>query len=230
MVRLLLVEDDDEIALLLERFLTQYHIEVQIAASLEAARQALTKEAFDLVLLDLGLPDGDGLDLCRQIVSTWHLPVIISSARSDTSDKVVGLELGADDYLPKPYDPRELVARIHSVLRRSRSLPRQESLFQLDESKMVITLGGQPLDLTLAEYEILALFLKRPGFVLSREYIANNVSSIRWESSERSIDVVISRIRRKISDNPKNPKYIKSIKGVGYKFLETPHESPLSSF
>lgn len=220
MIRLLLVEDDAEISELLSRFLAQYQMEVYAAGTLAAARNVLSTERFDLVLLDLGLPDGDGLDLCRDIVGVWRLPVIISSARTDTSDKILGLELGADDYLPKPYEPRELVARVHSVMRRYRTGERGPTPLALDEGRMVVTLEGEPLDLTAAEYEILALFIKKPGFILSREYIANNVASIKWESSERSIDVVISRIRKKLGDNPKSPRYIKAIKGMGYKLLE----------
>ena len=133
---------------------------------------------------------------------------------------MAALEVGADDYLEKPYHPRELVARIQSVLRRYKGMQSQEcKTLQVDEQRMVISLEGQPLELTTAEYEVLKLLMEKPGYVLSREFIANNVESMRWESTDKSIDVVISRIRKKLGDNPKNPRFIKSIKGAGYKFI-----------
>ena len=160
------------------------------------------------------------MELCKKIRERWRLPVIISSARGELEDKVTALELGADDYLPKPYHPRELVARVQSVLRRYKhDIDQRESRFFVDENRMIIMLDGNELDLTTAEYEVLKLFIQKAGFVLSRDYIANNVSTMRWDSGDKSIDVVISRIRKKLGDNPKQPLFIKSIKGVGYKFI-----------
>jgi two-component system OmpR family response regulator len=149
-----------------------------------------------------------------------YIPIIISSARGDTSDKVVGLELGADDYIAKPYEPGELVARIQAVLRRYRKAQEERSEeFRVDRDKMLIYKGGEVLDLTVAEYEVLALLIENRSRVLSRDYILENTSSMHWDSIDRSVDVIISRIRKKLGDEPKSPKYIKSVRGIGYKFV-----------
>jgi len=167
----------------------------------------------------------DGLEVCRILTTKHHIPVIISSARSDISDKVACLQMGADDYLPKPYDPRELAARIQTVLRRlqPQKAPAQKeeepSDFLLDENMMTITFKGDPLKLTPAEYGILRHFIKYKKRVISREDIINHVEAINYESSSKSIDVIVGRIRSKIETDPKHPKYIHSVRGVGYKFL-----------
>jgi len=164
------------------------------------------------------LPDMDGLEVCKRLREYCDLPIIISSARSDLNDKVIGLELGADDYLPKPYEPRELVARIQSLLRRTQGkiLHTAEDSFRIDEQG--IFKSGEPLSLTRAEFELLSLLIKHSGHIISRDFIANNVPSIGWESSERSIDVLISRIRQKIESDPKHPTLIRSVRGMGYQF------------
>ena len=219
MINILMIEDDLDISSLLTRYLSQYGMKVESVETPKAALNALELDHYDLIILDLTLPQMDGLELCKLIRKEYDTPIIISSARSDLTDKIIGLEYGADDYLPKPYEPRELVARVQSILRRYRpTLQSKGSDFELDESKMQIRHKGELLDLTTAEYEILRLFLLNPATVLSRDYLANNAESISWESSERTIDVIISRIRHKIGDNPKQPRYIKSIRGAGYKF------------
>ncbi len=219
MINILMIEDDIDISTLLTKFLEQYGMNVHSVETPKAALNALELDHYDLIILDLTLPQMDGLELCKIIRKDYDTPIIISSARSDLTDKIIGLEYGADDYLPKPYEPRELVARVQSILRRYRpTLQPQGTDFELDESKMQISHKNKMLDLTTAEYEILRLFLLNPATVLSRDYLANNAESISWESSERTIDVIISRIRNKIGDNPKQPRYIKSIRGAGYKF------------
>ncbi len=219
MINILMIEDDTDISNLLTKYLSQYGMQVHSVETPKAALNALEVDHYDLIILDLTLPQMDGLELCKMIRKDHDIPIIISSARSDLTDKVIGLEYGADDYLPKPYEPRELVARIQTVLRRYRPTLQSEATdFQLDEGKMQIFFKGQKLDLTTAEYEILRLFLLNPGTVLTRDYLANNAESISWESSERTIDVIVSRIRSKLGDTPKEPRYIHSIRGAGYKF------------
>jgi two-component system OmpR family response regulator len=219
-MKILLIEDDEEIIEILTLYLTKYNMEVFGFTDPLIALDSLKIDNYDLVILDLSLPNMDGLDVCKILTQKYNLPIIISTARSDVSDRVIGLELGADDYLPKPYDPRELVARIQSVTRRTKNNNSlQQSEFIIDEEKMLISKNGTTLDLTLAEYEILRLFLQTKQMVLSREYISNNADSIKWDSSDKSIDVIVSRLRHKIDDTPKHPKYIKSIRGVGYKFI-----------
>jgi two-component system OmpR family response regulator len=219
-IEIIMVEDDEEITMLLTKYLKQYNMNITSFTTPSSALNSLNIDKYDLMILDLSLPELDGLDVCKKVRETSDIPIIISTARSDLSDKVIGLELGADDYIPKPYEPRELVARINTILRRYKGNTKDDNKeFVIDETKMQIIQNNSPLDLTLAEYEILKIFLEKPQNVVSREFIANNVDAIKWDSSDRSIDVIISRIRHKLGDEPKSPKYIKSIRGVGYKFI-----------
>ena len=217
-----MIEDDEEITILLKQYLPKYSMEVIGVTTPSEGIDLLKKDSFDLIILDLSLPEMDGLEVCRLIREKYDIPIVISTARSDLTDKVTGLSLGADDYLPKPYDPRELVARIQTILRRTIKQTKDinnKNEFEIDIDKMLILKDKRPLDLTLAEYEILKIFIEKKEMVISREYIANTVNALQWDSSDRSIDVIISRIRHKLGDNSKNPKYIKSIRGVGYKFI-----------
>jgi len=221
MAKILLIEDDTEITELLTRYLERYGMGVVAFTHPETALASLGIESYDAVLLDLTLPQIDGLEVCRRLRERSDIPIIISSARHDLSDKVIALEYGADDYLPKPFEPRELVARIQSHLRRyAGTITRAASRFALDTERMRIDKDGTELPLTVAEYGVLALLIKHRGRVVTRDFIANNVDAIAWESTERSIDVLIGRIRRKIEDDPKHPAFIRSVRGVGYKFTE----------
>jgi two-component system OmpR family response regulator len=215
-----MIEDDLELAEILSEFLEQCGFKVTVEDDPFKALSILKLQKFDAVILDLTLPGMDGLEVCKAIRERQNIPIIISSARSDVSDKINALELGADDYLPKPYDPRELEARLHSVLRRYDALVALEaetqSDFKLNESAMQISYKSRPLDLTNAEYGILGHMIKKQGMVVSREDLIHNVSAINEDSSNKSIDVMMGRIRNKIGDKG----LIESIRGIGYKLLK----------
>ncbi|MDD2828497.1 MAG: response regulator transcription factor [Sulfuricurvum sp.] len=220
MSKILMIEDDLELAEILSEFLEQYDFQVVTEDDPFKALSILKLEKFDVVILDLTLPGMDGLEVCEAIRMRQNIPIIISSARSDVTDKINALELGADDYLPKPYDPRELEARIHSVLRRydavSQAAAENESDFRLNESAMQINYKNRALELTNAEYGILAYMIKKQGMVVSREDLIHNVSAINEDSSNKSIDVMMGRIRNKLGDKA----LIESIRGIGYKLLK----------
>ncbi len=214
-----MIEDDLELAEILTEFLEQFDFEVITEDDPFKALSILKLESYDLVILDLTLPGMDGLEVCEAIRERQNIPIIISSARSDVTDKVTALALGADDYLPKPYDPRELEARIHSVLRRYETTAEIEaetpSDFKVDDSAMQIRYKSRSLDLTNAEYGILHFMIKKQGMVVSREDIIHNVSAINEDSSNKSIDVMVGRIRSKLGDRT----LIESVRGIGYKLL-----------
>lgn len=221
MIRIVMIEDDQEMANLIMNYLLQFNMEVSNFNSPLKGIEGIDKLEPDLIILDLTLPNMDGLDLCRQIRSKHDTPIIISSARSDVNDRVIGLQFGADDYLAKPYDPRELVARIESVLRRYKHIDPdvkiEKKKFIINEDRRLILMDNEKLDLTRGEFEILKLLIREQSKVVSREYILNHVDALQFDSSERSIDVIISRIRQKINDQGKKPKYIHSVRGIGYK-------------
>lgn len=219
-INILMIEDDLELAEILTEFLEQYDFKIVTEDDPFKALSILKLEKFDVVILDLTLPGMDGLEVCEAIRSRQNIPIIISSARSDVTDKINALELGADDYLPKPYDPRELEARIHSVLRRydarAEIAAQSENDFKLNEAAMQISYKGRALELTNAEYGILAFMIKKQGMVVSREDLIHNVAAINEDSSNKSIDVMMGRIRNKLGDKS----LIESIRGIGYKLLK----------
>ena len=224
MLEILMIEDDLELAELLSEYLKGHDMNVTNYDEPYTGISAVNARKFDLLLLDLTLPNLDGLEVCEKIVKQKNIPIIISSARNDVNDKIKALELGADDYIPKPYDPQELVARIHSVLRRYSAKAQEEQqkkehkdIFEVRPEGREILFKGKRLELTKAEYEILSLLLSKVGQVFSRESIAIETKSINPESSNKSIDVIIGRLRAKIEQNPKTPEYIISVRGVGYK-------------
>lgn len=226
MIKIAMIEDDLELADVLTQYLKQFNIEVTNYEEPFLALSSLKLEKFDLIILDLTLPGMDGLDVCKKIVDEFNIPIIISSARSDITDKVTALKLGADDYLPKPYDPRELEVRIQTILRRfnqSNTKDEESNLktFTLDEEKREIKKDGKHLKLTAAEYEILALLIKRESFIVSRDDIFENIDILNSDyENSGSLAVIINRIRSKIEDNPKEPKYLQTIRGMGYKFIQ----------
>ena len=220
-----MVEDDTELAEVLTQYLKKFNINVTNYEEPFLALSALKVEKYDLVILDLTLPGMDGLDVCKIILEKHDLPIIISSARSDITDKVTALQMGADDYLPKPYDPRELEVRIKTILRRYTANPKDEKepekCFILNDEKKEITKNKVFIKLTAAEYEVLSLLLKRGGFVVSRDDIFENSDLLNSDyDNVGSLAVIINRIRHKIEDNPKEPKYLHTIRGMGYKFVQ----------
>jgi two-component system OmpR family response regulator len=220
MNKILMIEDDLELAEILTEYLEQFDFKVITEDDPFKAVSILKLEPFDLVILDLTLPGMDGLEVCEAIRERQDIPIIISSARSDVTDKVTALALGADDYLPKPYDPRELEARIHSVLRRYEAKVSQKdemkSDYRCDTSSMQIYYKGRALDLTNAEYGILSYMVSKQGNVVSREDLIHNVNAINEDSSNKSIDVMVGRIRNKLGDKT----LIESVRGVGYKLIK----------
>ncbi|MBN2870539.1 MAG: response regulator transcription factor [Campylobacterales bacterium] len=218
MIHAMMVEDDPDITTLLVHYLKNNGIAVDAVATPSAGLDLLEKNSYQLVILDLTLPQMDGLELCQKIRARTDIPILISSARSDINDKVIALEYGADDYLPKPYEPDELIARIKSVLRRYRPAAQKSAKpLLLNEAEQTIRHNGIPLSLTRAEYEVLSLLILHPQQTLSRDFLLQNAKAIGWESSARTIDVIISRIRQKIETDPKTPRYIHSVRGSGYK-------------
>jgi DNA-binding response OmpR family regulator len=226
---ILVIDDDRKLNDLLTTYLRQFGMDVLTATHPDEGIAVLRKTSPSLVVLDLMLPERDGFTVCREIRRESAVPIIMLTARGDLPDRVAGLELGADDYLAKPFEPRELVARIQTVLRRSGESRvgsggdrlRAGSL-TVDLRSRTAWLDGDPVDLTTTEFEILAFFLQQPGTVLSRDQIMDRVRGIDWEAYNRSIDVAMSRLRHKLKDDPKRPRYFKTIWGIGYLFLPIP--------
>lgn len=219
MSRVLLVEDDLEMQKLIKEYLFNYGYDVSAIDKSKEALKILKEESFDIVILDLMLPQMDGFDLCKEIKKSVDIPIIISSARGDIGNKIMGFELGADDYLAKPYEPRELVLRIEAILKRVKKDEAIEILdFYIDEKNRVVKVDDYDIDFTKIEFEIFLYLIKNRGKILSREQIINS-TSLPHESKNRTIDMHISNIRYKIGDDSKNPKYIKSVWGIGYKFI-----------
>ncbi len=226
MIKVLMIEDDPELADIITRYLAKFDIEVTNAEDPYIGLSKLEIGDYDLLILDLTLPGMDGLELLQKIRKVSDIPVIISSARDDIVDKVVGLERGADDYLPKPYNPRELEARIKSILRRHNKTEekqaRQQKTFEVNEEGMMISFKGHPLQLTPAEFDILNMLIKHKNGVVSRADIIYNSEFINDDSSYKNVDVMVSKIRSKIAKYDPDHTYIKSVRGVGYQLLDPP--------
>ena len=218
-MKVAMIEDDVELADILLEFLEGFNIEVVNFDDPFVAISSIKNEKFDALILDLTLPDMDGLEILKKIREFSDIPIIISSARSDLDDKVIGLELGADDYLPKPYNPRELEARLKAIVRRKKQIDDKKSDFLVDEDSREIRYKGKLLNLTQAEFDILSYLIKNKNRTISREEFLRKIPSLNPNSNEKSIDVIISRIRQKIDEDRKHPKHIVSVRGVGYKFV-----------
>ena len=224
--RLLMIEDDARLAAMVGEYLTQSGYAVTHMGDGEAGLEALRREPFDLVVLDLMLPGIDGLEVCRRIRAlpdgAARVPVLMLTAKGDPMDRIIGLELGADDYLPKPFEPRELLARIRAVLRRQQpgEAPEHRLLrfgaLEIDRDARTVTVGGQPAELTSYQFDLLVTLAERAGRVLTRDQIMEAVREL--EAFDRSIDVHMGRIRAAIEQDVKNPRRILTVRGVGYVF------------
>ncbi len=222
-IHALLVEDDARLAGLTAKYLEGYGVVVTIVDNGLEAVQVAGSTAFDVVLLDVMLPGQDGLAVCRELRHRSDVPIIMVTARGDEVDRIVGLEGGADDYLPKPFSPRELLARIRSQVRRSRGQvgPRVERALSvgglvLDPPTLTVTLDGAPISLTAYEFSLLYALAEHPGRVLSREMLLERAKGSAEEAFDRSIDVRISRLRAKLGDDSKHPRLLKTVRGAGY--------------
>ena len=220
--RVLLIDDDERLNALLTKYLSRFGFAVRAATHPEQGLRALRSDPPDVVILDVMLPDVDGFTLCRKIRESSRVPVVMLTARGDVTDRIVGLELGADDYLPKPFEPRELLARMQAILRRGDADTHERlRLGDLDVNwaKRSAHMSGRDLGLTSAEFELLGLLVRNRGRVLSRDRIINETRGIDWEAFDRSIDVLISRLRQKLGDDPKHPTFIRTVRSAGYLFI-----------
>ncbi|MEA3026395.1 MAG: two-component system, OmpR family, phosphate regulon response regulator OmpR [Alphaproteobacteria bacterium] len=222
--RILLIEDDPRLADMVKNYLGEAGFSVTVASLGMAAIALEARETFDALVLDLMLPDMDGLEVCRQIRARSQTPILMLTARGDAMDRVVGLEIGADDYLPKPFEPREMLARLRAILRRRGREQRVDFLqygrLEIDISARKARLDGAECELTDYQFSMLLVLAQHPGRVMSRDAIMELMKNERLESFDRSIDVHISRIRAAIEEDPKKPRRIITVRGSGYVFAK----------
>jgi len=225
---LLLIDDDARLTQMVGDYLRAAGFEVDAAPSLAAGRARLALQHFDALVLDLMLPDGDGLDLCRELrahPATRQLPLLMLTARGEPTDRIVGLELGADDYLPKPFEPRELLARIKALLRRAQPAPTEREMLrfgrlEIDLGERSARVDGRACELTSHQFDLLVVLAQSPGRVLTRDQIMDALKGHPMDAFDRSIDVHISRIRAAIEDDPKAPRRVLTVRGAGYVFAK----------
>ncbi|ACA17945.1 two component transcriptional regulator, winged helix family [Methylobacterium sp. 4-46] len=219
--RLLLIDDDRRLAAMVAEYLSAEGYAVACQPTAREGHDALRRERFDAVILDVMLPDGDGFELCRQIRTHSRVPILMLTAKGEDTDRIIGLEIGADDYLPKPFNPRELLARIRALLRRQRA-PQEARLdfgrLQIDPGSRVVRLDGVERRLTSHQFDLLLAFATHAGRVLSRERLMDLVKGEDLDAFDRSIDVHVSRLRALIEDDPRHPRRLLTIRGAGYVF------------
>jgi two-component system, OmpR family, response regulator RegX3 len=225
---ILMVEDEESITVPLSEALAREGFDTEVAGTVAEALELAGRLAPDLVLLDVMLPDGSGYDVCRELRRESRVPIIMLTARGEETDRVVGLELGADDYVVKPFSAREVAARIRAVLRRTgeaaASSPSKESAaltvgdLRLDPARRSATLAGEELDLTRKEFELLELLMGEAGSVITRERLIDEVWDVNWFGSTKTLDVHVSGLRRKLGDDPSSPRYLHTVRGVGFRF------------
>ncbi|MGD2046521.1 MAG: response regulator transcription factor [Gemmatimonadota bacterium] len=217
----LVIDDDRKLRGLLSDYLATGGFQVITAGRADDGIRLLRTEHPEIVILDVMLPEMDGFDACRAIRRESSVPIIMLTARGDVTDRVVGLELGADDYLAKPFEPRELIARIDAILRRGRAAAETWSFgsLKVDPQRRSASMDGEPLALTTAEFDLLELLIRGRGRVLSRSQILDGVRGEAWDSLDRSIDVLVSRLRNKLGDDPRTPRWVRTVRGAGYSFV-----------
>jgi DNA-binding response OmpR family regulator len=220
--RILMIDDDDRLAEMVSDYLGRAGFRVTVAGSARDGEALLKRETFDALILDLMLPDADGLDLCRRLRGTTDVPILMLTARGEPMDRVIGLEVGADDYLAKPFEPRELQARLRAILRRKGSPSRTETLqfgrLEIDKGARLVRLDGEERTLTSYQFALLLALAERAGRVLSRDALMDLLKGEKLEAFDRSVDVHISRIRAAIEDDARKPRRILTVRGAGYVF------------
>ena len=229
MGNILIIDDDIKLTELLIEFLSSYKYNVVAKHTPEKGLEHLEKTGADVIILDIMLPGMDGFQVLRKIRENSAIPVIMLTARGEVTDRIVGLELGADDYLPKPFEPRELLARIQSIIRRTHSEAGiidkvKFKGLSIDKNKQEVLLDDKPISLSTTEYEALLLFIEHTGETLDREFLVENLRGISWQSYDRSVDVLVSRLRGKLGETPNKTRFIKTIHGLGYKFIGEPQD------
>ncbi|HEU4923007.1 MAG TPA: response regulator [Burkholderiales bacterium] len=222
--RILLIDDDSRLAAMVSEYLAGAGYRVATAASGETGLERLAKEPYDALVLDLSLPDIDGLEVCRRLRARSDVPVLMLTARGDAMDRIVGLELGADDYLPKPFEPRELLARLKAILRRGKLAAKDPVLtfgrLEVDRDARTVRVAGKGKPLTSFQFALLVALAENAGRVLSRDALMDLVRGEKLDAFDRSIDVHVSRIRAAIEDDPKKPRRIITVRGAGYVFAK----------
>ncbi len=220
--QILLIEDDARLAGMVRDYLGESGFDVTIAGTGNEGLALQKKHGFDAVILDLMLPDIDGLEVCRTLRTADSVPILMLTAKGDSMDRVVGLELGADDYLPKPFEPRDLLARLRAILRRGTGADRADILrfggLEIDTRAMEARIDGRPCALTAHQFKLLEIMAKAAGRVLSRDYLMDQLKGGNLEAFDRSIDVHISRIRAEVEADPKHPRRVITVRGAGYVF------------
>lgn len=229
--RILVIDDDERLNALLKTFFQGFGFETVTATHPEEGLKLLRHNEPDLVILDIMLPGMNGFEVCKLIRKDSTVPIIMLTAKGDLMDKVVGLELGADDYIAKPFEPREIVARIQSVLRRAKPPVKNQALkflhIRIDPAKRSLEVDGREVALTTTEFTALKLLAENPHTVLSRDQILDELRGIECEAYNRSVDITMSRLRQKLNDDPHNPRFIKTVWGTGYMFIaEEGHDAP----
>lgn len=226
-IKALIIDDDEKIGSLLSKFFLGFDIEAKAITSPTQGLVELKDSPYDVVILDIMMPEINGLDLCKEIRTFSNVPIIMLTARGETLDKIIGLEIGADDYMAKPFEPRELVARIQSLIRRiarnekplgSNTLMAKDLIVNLNTREVQVE--NEKIQLTTMEFDILILFMEHPGKVLSRDEVMDLLKGVDWNVFDRSIDINISRLRKKLNDSSKVPRFIKTIWGSGYIFIQ----------